>query len=88
LRLKVTKSGYYILSWSDASTDSAYSAHIRLSLLESDLYAEVPDIYGGLLSEIAATSSPKQLYLQAGTYYFSIEDTEKGKTFGLNILEQ
>ena len=89
LRLKVTKSGYYILSWSDASTDSAYSAHIKLSLFESyDLCAEVPDINGALLSEIATTSSPRQLYLQAGTYYFSIEDTEKGRTFGLNILEQ
>ncbi len=88
LRLKVAKSGYYILSWLDASTDSAYSAHIKLSLLESDLFAEVPDIDGALLSEIAATSSPRQLYLQAGTYYFSIQDTEKGKTFGLNILEQ
>ncbi len=89
LRLKVAESGYYLLSWSDASTDSAYSAHIKLSLFESyDLCAEVPDINGALLSEIATTSSPRQLYLQAGTYYFSIEDTEKGRTFGLNILEQ
>jgi hypothetical protein len=88
LRLKVPKSWYYILSCSDAGTDSAYSGHIKLSLLESDLFAEVPDIDGALLSEIAATSSPRQLYLQAGTYYFSIQDTEKGKTFGLNILEQ
>lgn len=83
----ISSSAYYNLNWADRDVDSNYTARVTLSLLEPDLFTEVPDVSTGMAaSYLAATSSaPLHLYLQAGSYYLYIKDRDSiaGRDFGL-----
>lgn len=81
------------IRWKDASTcadelDCPYSADLQLSLFEEDLLAETIDVQG--LPLIAASGSdgqPVRMKLQAGTYYFLLEDANgaTGTSFALAV---
>jgi len=90
-RIIVNTAGNYRLTWADADENATYSARLKLSVYEVDLYTEVPDLAenpsrdrrGGL-------AAPLHLALNPGDYYVYIRDIDnhEGGDFGLSLARE
>ncbi|HEY9053378.1 MAG TPA: hypothetical protein VIO60_01025, partial [Rectinemataceae bacterium] len=89
-RLRVQKAGRVGLSWADADDDpQAYTARVKVSVVESDLYTEVPCPDGTIASERrGGFSAPLEMVLQPGDYYVNVVDIDglSGRSFGLSAF--
>lgn len=90
-RILIDSAGFYRLSWADGDDDAAYSAKLVLSVYETDLFTEVPDILENPSRDLrSGLASPLHLALNPGVYYIHIRSAidAAGGDFGLSLLQE
>src|SRR3989339_594356 len=96
-RLKIYEQTPLSLSFKDANSEdngAGYTAKIKLSVFESDLYTTVLDESGLPALEFTTTNrdQPVNMTLNPGDYFIRIEDTDApapgGRTFGMAFSRQ
>ena len=86
-RMTISTAGSYRLAWADSDEDPAFSARIKVSLYEKDLYTEIPDAdEGPIYDRRNGTASPLSFSLNPGEYYIGIKEVDgvsTGRTFAI-----